>query len=123
MLHCEAELDPLHRLDCGTEGVVVLGKCKQFAQHFREALRNAQESEAIGQQDPSKSASKHYRALTQVPAPLGALEHWAVQNFSIKKSPEFTCIVSSGHSGGVRCQLVVERVRLPPCQQHNVQAC
>lgn len=58
-------LKPLHRLDVGTEGVLVLGKTSAFAKEFGDMLAKRQ-------------VVKIYRVLTMAPLPLGVHIHDAV---------------------------------------------
>lgn len=111
-------LAPLHRLDCGTEGVVVLGKTKAFGQRFSKLMRREpQGSSEAGDSDDGgctpagRGVSKTYRALSAHAAPVGLLEQFCVTNFRIAPGPDFTRVAREEVPGSVDCRLRVEKVR------------
>lgn len=102
----EYDLLTLHRLDCGTEGVVVLGKHAEFAKKFGELMRN---SSSVAQQQAC--FQKTYLALSSAPAPVGVLRHHALINVRCKGLPSSTRLVSVPSKDSVECVLDILEVR------------
>ncbi|MEW5310609.1 MAG: hypothetical protein WDW38_002391 [Sanguina aurantia] len=96
----EGSLKPPHRLDVGTEGVVVLCKDTVHANAFRLLLS----------QKDSGCLQKHYRCLVASPPPLGILVHHVLENNRVAGEMPHTLVVQEGSEGCVRCELVVEQV-------------
>lgn len=99
------ELLPLHRLDCGTEGIVVLGKHAQFAKTFGKLMRD---SSSAGEQQAC--FQKTYLALTSAPAEVGVLKHHALTNVRSKGLPAYTRLVPAPCKGSIECVLEVLQV-------------
>lgn len=106
-LGLEKELLPLHRLDCGTEGVVVLGKHAAFAKKFGKLL-----SDSSSVDSQHKCIVKTYLVLASAPAPLGVLRHHALINVRIKGLPPSTRLVTTPSDDSVECILEVLEVRI-----------
>lgn len=99
------ELLPLHRLDCGTEGIVVLGKNAAFAKKFGSLMRN---SSSAGMQQAC--FEKTYLALSSTHAPVGVLKHHARINVRTKGLPASTRLVPEPCEDSVECVLEVLEV-------------
>lgn len=67
------------RLDRGTEGVLLLGRGSKGAAAVNNVL-----------QGRTGTITKHYRCLTEHPAPLGPLTHWGIVGFRLPGLPVFT---------------------------------
>jgi RNA pseudouridylate synthase len=100
------ELLPLHRLDCGTEGIVVMGKNAAFAKRFGKLMRNSSSADA-----EKASFRKTYLALSTAPAPVGLLRHHALINVRVKGLPASTRLVPRPCKESVVCVLEVLEVR------------
>ncbi|GLC57983.1 hypothetical protein PLESTB_001301600 [Pleodorina starrii] len=127
-------LAPAHRLDAGTEGVVVLSRNPQFATYFRGLMAHKEQH----------SVRKQYRCLvpltatatttsatpTATPAgseggplpssasaspspvgpPLGRLVHWVLEDQREAGEVAHTVVVGEDTAGAARCELGVEQV-------------
>lgn len=99
------DLLPLHRLDCGTEGVVVMGKHPVFAKTFGRLMRD---SSTAGMQQGC--FQKVYLALAAAPADVGVLRHHALINVRAKGLPASTRLLPEPTVGSVQCVLEVIEV-------------
>ncbi|KAK3256084.1 hypothetical protein CYMTET_34762 [Cymbomonas tetramitiformis] len=84
VLELEEPLRPTHRLDEGTEGVVILAKTAEFASQFQKIL--AQRSEA--------RIRKLYRCVTALPPKVGRLAHLVQEGRRFKGSPKYSAAVA-----------------------------
>jgi 23S rRNA-/tRNA-specific pseudouridylate synthase len=108
VLKLEEELLPLHRLDAGTEGIVVLAKSRTFARRFCSLL-SREGSDAVHRS--RGRVEKTYRALATRPVPCGRIMHCATVNAQQAGEPAYTRILSAWKEGAVRCELEVLSVR------------
>ncbi|BDA46168.1 probable mitochondrial RNA pseudouridine synthase Rpusd4 [Coccomyxa sp. Obi] len=95
-----------HRLDTCTEGLVVLGRKRDFVAAFNELLRLP------------GAVQKFYRALTKSPPPTGASVHYVTVGKREKGLPAHTEVHKSAVEGSQRCELEVlsvQCVQLAPC--------
>lgn len=95
-----------HRLDTCTEGLVVLGRKREFVAAFNELLRLP------------RAVQKFYRVLTRTLPPTGALVHYVTVGKREKGLPTHTEVHDSAVDGSQRCELEVLSVRsvqLAPC--------
>jgi 23S rRNA-/tRNA-specific pseudouridylate synthase len=118
------ELLPLHRLDAGTEGLVVLAKDRDFARRFCPLL--SRDSGCASQRGRGR-LEKTYRALAARPVACGRVSHWARVNAQGVGEPAFTRILAAWEEGAVRCELEVLEVRccavqIPVASLPTVQA-
>ena len=109
----EGELIPTHRLDEGTEGVVVIARTSAFASYFQTLLRKGAEAaaadaaasaaaaqspqqarlSAAAAQSPQQArlVRKVYKCVTRSPGPpLGMLRHDMIVGHRFKGSPKYT---------------------------------
>jgi 23S rRNA-/tRNA-specific pseudouridylate synthase len=99
------ELLPLHRLDCGTEGIVVMAKNAAFAKRFGKLMRMSSSAEA-----EKVPFEKTYLALSSAPAPVGILRHHALINVRVKGLPASTRLIRTPCHESVECVLEVLEV-------------
>ncbi|GMH42683.1 hypothetical protein BSKO_10602 [Bryopsis sp. KO-2023] len=97
-LNLRDELMTTHRLDMGTEGVVVLAKTREFASYFNRT---------ICKKDRVK---KVYRALTEDPPELGRLIHYMMVGQRGPGEPAHTVICEGDEPASLYAELVVLRV-------------
>lgn len=90
-----------HRLDAGTEGILVLAKTTSFAREFGGLLS-----------DKDKWMRKLYRCLVRNSPPLGVLRHRVTVGVRTKGEPTRTMVheEEDGVEGGAECVLEVLRV-------------
>lgn len=105
----QRSLLPVHRLDCGTEGVLLLAKTAVAARKFHRIFSAASNDHS------QAGINKVYRALSAAPAPLGTYEDWLLIDQGGGKGPRHTQVGSRGMAGAVRAQLTVTQVRCAAC--------
>ncbi|GLI70830.1 hypothetical protein VaNZ11_015834, partial [Volvox africanus] len=93
-------LHPAHRLDAGTEGVVVLARDAAFASYFRGLMANKFQH----------AVRKQYKCLVSQAPPLGPLVHWILEDQRRQGEMAHSVVVPEGTAGAARCELWVEQV-------------
>ena len=84
-------LKPTHRLDEGTEGLVVVARTAAFASYFQSLMKLNKPEELV--------ISKQYRCLSVGAPPLGKLEHRLHIGCRFRGSPKYSAVLrGSGHS-------------------------
>ena len=99
----EAELKPVHRLDTGTEGVVVLAKTTEFARYFQSLLLRG-----------GDAVEKGYRSLTAGAPPLGTLRHYIEANHHVKGRPRRSRVFMEPTDGAAYAELTVRATHCVP---------
>lgn len=97
-LELQDELMTTHRLDMGTEGVVVLAKTREFASYFNRT---------ICKKDRVK---KVYRALSEKPPAVGRLIHYMMVGQRGPGEPAHTVICEGDQPASLYAELVVLKV-------------
>lgn len=97
-LELQDELMTTHRLDMGTEGVVVLAKTREFASYFNRT---------ICKKDRVK---KVYRALSENPPAVGRLIHYMMVGQRGPGEPAHTVICEGDQPASLYAELVVLKV-------------
>ncbi|KXZ44494.1 hypothetical protein GPECTOR_67g335 [Gonium pectorale] len=97
-------LNPAHRLDAGTEGIVVLTRTSSFASYFRELIGNKAQS----------GIRKQYRCLVVTAPPRELfngepLVHHVLENQRRAGEMAHTVVVPEGTPGALRCELIPEQ--------------
>ncbi|GIM12907.1 hypothetical protein Vretimale_16131 [Volvox reticuliferus] len=93
-------LHPAHRLDAGTEGVVVLARDAAFASYFRSLMADKAQH----------AVRKQYKCLVSQAPPLGPLVHWILEDQRRQGETAHSVVVPEGTGGAARCELWVEQV-------------
>ncbi|GIL60233.1 hypothetical protein Vafri_14874 [Volvox africanus] len=93
-------LHPAHRLDAGTEGVVVLARDAAFASYFRALMADKAQH----------AVRKQYKCLVSQAPPLGPLVHWILEDQRRQGEMAHSVVVPEGTAGAARCELWVEQV-------------
>lgn len=106
-----------HRLDEGTEGVLVLAKTRGFARYFQMLLAHNHKD---GSSD--RSIRKVYRCATLQPPPLGVLEHFMLQGTRYKGSPKYTAVAQAGAQRAAHCKLEIISVDTIQVRDFNSQS-
>lgn len=94
----KTELKPVHRLDTGTEGVVILAKTLEFTRYFQKLMKKG-------------GMRKSYRALTAQPPPKGVLKHYIRENHHTKGQRRRSQIFSDPTEGTVFAELEIMKTR------------
>ena len=95
LCHLEQPLKPVHRLDTGTEGLVVLAKTRDFARWFQELL--------LGK--GGGSVEKRYRAVVSNPPPLGEWKHYIEENHHVAGRPRISRVFSEPTPGAAHAEM------------------
>lgn len=98
LLELEMELKPVHRLDTGTEGLVVLAKTTEFARYFQRLLN-------------SGGVEKRYRALTLEKPQNKTLRHWIEANHHTRGCPRRSLISETPSRRGAYAELEIVKTR------------
>jgi 16S rRNA U516 pseudouridylate synthase RsuA-like enzyme len=78
-------LKPTHRLDEGTEGLVVVARTADFASYFQSLMKLNKHEELV--------ISKQYRCLSFCAPPLGKLEHRLRIGVRFRGSPKYSAVL------------------------------
>ena len=100
LCHLDQPLKPVHRLDTGTEGLVVLAKTREFARWFQELL--------LGK---GGAIEKRYRALVSHPPPLGEWKHYIEENHRVPGQPRISRVFSKPTPGAARATMHLHQCR------------
>lgn len=107
------QLLPVHRLDCGTEGVLVLGKTLTATRKLNRWFAGSSSGNS------QACVRKVYRALSAKPMEVGTYQDWLLTDQGSRPRPRHTTVAPRAAAGAVRAVLEVTTVR-SPCSQRTV---
>eukprot|EP00798_Chlamydomonas_sp_ICE-L_P024182 gene24182-9772_t len=94
-------LAPPHRLDVGTEGVMVLSKTSDFARRFQAILKEKYDASVM---------RKLYRCLSRSAPKTGEMVHWLKDNQRQRGEPPHTRAFPNQEEGAMRSELEILKV-------------